>query len=448
MPNAADDAVFDLLRLTLTPGLGPVLIGRALKAFGERAAAVLEASAAGLMRVEGIGKERARTIVAGFAASAGKAEEELRRASDLGVRLIPITSDAYPPLLKQIADAPPILYVRGEIDAGVDRYPVGIVGSRACTHYGLEQTTRFAGALARGGLTIVSGGARGIDTAAHQAAITAGRTIAVLGCGLGECYPPDNRGLFDRIVAEGRGAIVSELPIRTPPSAENFPARNRIISGLSLGVLVIEAGRRSGALITARVAAEDHGREVFALPSRVDSSAAEGSLDLLKMGGALMVTHPDDVLRALESPARHVHGGSHAARFPARAAGGDEGLFAASASEGEGEGEGDGAGVGERDGDRGGAMSADDGEAESTQVTTANGAPTADAAPTAARGPSVRDAALNAAQAAIVAALDEPRTLDQLVAAANLPAAAIRAELTVLEIRRRIKRHGTRFVRV
>lgn len=401
MPSS-DPILRSLLRLTLVPGLGPVLIQRAIEAFGS-AEAVLGASAALLrQKVKGIGEVHARQIVGVVPGTEALAEEEFALADRLGVHLIGIGSPEYPPLLAQIPTAPPILYVRGSIDAlGRDRYTVGIVGSRSCTHYGREQSDRFAAHLAGAGLTIVSGGARGIDTAAHQAAIRAGgRTVAVLGCGLAECYPPDNRELFDRI-ADGHGAVVSELPLRTPPNAENFPARNRIISGLSLGVLVVEAGRKSGALITARLAVEEHGREVFALPARVDSSAAEGSLDLIKKGGAEMVTHPEDILQSLETPARHHFNGTHAARYGSTEAeaSGSDGLFAPEASAG------------------------------------------------ASTSESPRDAGLSESQKSILTALDAPRTLDQLSVELKLDAAKVRADITMLEIRRRVVRRGSAFER-
>lgn len=406
MSDPAPDTLA-LLRLTLTPGLGPILIRRAIEVLGSPSAA-LDAPEIAWRRIEGIGPDRARKIVSAIPASADLARAELDLAAQLGVRVLALTDPAYPPLLASTPDAPPILYIAGSFDTARDRYPLAIVGSRTCTHYGQEQTTRFARALAAAGITIVSGGARGIDTAAHHAALhVAGRTIAVLGCGLANCYPPDNKDLFARIAAEGRGAIVSELPLRTPPNAENFPARNRIISGLSLAVLVIEAGRKSGALITARVAAEDHGRDVFALPSRVDSSAAEGSLDLLKSGGALLVTHPDDILQALESPARHAFQGTHAARFPA-APSSEQPLFEA--------------------------------HAEASRPSATKSASPA--------SPGVRDAGLSAQQLAILAALDQALTLDALSAATGVPPAQLRADITMLEIRRRITRKGSLVARV
>jgi DNA processing protein len=398
-----DSATRALLRLTLTPGLGPVLIGRAVQEMGSYEAAA-DATEPALRRIRGIGEERARAIAEGLRASNASADAELRLADTLGVALVPMHDPAYPPLLRQLSDAPPLLYVRGRIDPDSgDRYPIAIVGSRSCTAYGVEQSERFGAALAQCGLTIVSGGARGIDTAAHRAAVRVkGRTVAVLGCGLAHCYPPDNTDLFETI-AESHGAVVSELPLNTPPNAENFPARNRIISGMSLGVLVIEAGRRSGALITARIAAEEHGREVFAVPARVDSASSAGSLDLLKAGGAALVTHPDDILQALESPARHAHQGTHEARFKPM-----QGQL--------------GFAVAEADAER----------------------PTTTATRSAAASP--RDAALTPEQHQILAALTEPRSLDDLARIVSRDVGALRADITVLEIRRRLERRGAMLV--
>lgn len=399
----------DLLRLTFIPGLGPVTIRHALEIFGSPTE-ILSASPAGLRRIKGIGEDRARSIAAGIAGSERLADDELALAQTLGVHLLSIRSPAYPPLLATIPNAPPILYMRGTLEHDqADRYPIAIVGSRSCSHYAVEQAERFGLHLGQAGLTIVSGGARGVDTAAHRGALRGkGRTVAVLGCGLAECYPPENADLFDRIAAEsggsgGAGCIVSELPLRTPPNAENFPARNRIISGLSLGVLVVEAGKKSGALITVRTAVEEHGREAFALPARVDSAHAEGSLELLKSGGAQLVTHPDDILQALESPARHLHAGTHDARYAVQRP----------------------------------AEDADAPEQESVN-------PSASPGPLfAAPPPPPRDSGLNETQRQILGALDAPRTIDDLGQRLNLDAAKLRTEITMLELKRRVVRRGS-----
>ncbi|MCA9287300.1 MAG: DNA-processing protein DprA, partial [Phycisphaerales bacterium] len=313
--QALDDRTRAMLALTLTPGIGPILAARLIAAFGSPDAA-LAASPAALERVPGIGRVKAKSLVDTIRQGPAGLERELDLIDRLAVRLIAVGSPDYPPLLAQIPNPPPLLYVRGRFEPELDRYPVAIVGSRRCTAYGLEQAERFAGVLGRAGLTIVSGGARGIDSAAHRGSLrAAGRTIAVMGCGLAHTYPPENRDLFEQIVAEGRGLLVSELPMDTAPAAENFPARNRIISGLSLGVIVLEAGRNSGSLITARLAGDDHGREVMAIPGRVDSQASEGTHALLKEGAAMLVTSPGDVLALLETPARHHHAGTHEARY-------------------------------------------------------------------------------------------------------------------------------------
>lgn len=312
MPNIQASPLFQLA-LTFTPGLGPVRSRRLIAHLGS-ASAIFEAAQSDIEQVEGVGATVARGVVENRDKALSLADKEMRKAEDLGVRVVAQDQPGFPQLLKPLPDCPLVLFIRGELDPE-DQFSLGVVGSRRCSQYGLEQSERFASRLASRGIRIVSGGARGIDTAAHRGALNAGgRTIVVLGCGLSHCYPPENLALFDSIV-DGGGAIVSELPCDAPPEGRNFPARNRIISGMSLGVLVVEAGRKSGALITARQAVEEHGREVFALPGRIDSDACAGSLDLLKMGGAQLVTEPSDIVHALEMPARHAHAGTHADRY-------------------------------------------------------------------------------------------------------------------------------------
>lgn len=305
------------LRLMLLPGLGPVRAGRLLDAFGGSVDRALGASHAAWTAVPGIGPVIARRALEAARGIDKRVQHECELLERHGVGLVTLGEPGYPPLLAEIPGAPRLLYIRGTLDhAGTDRYPVAMVGSRRSTQYGIEQAERFAGVLGRAGLTIVSGGARGIDSASHRGALrSGGRTISVQGCGLSRCYPPENADLYERIVGEGLGAIVSELPMDTEPKGEHFPARNRIISGLSLGVVVIEAGLKSGALITARLAAEEHGREVMIVPGRVDSPASAGSLDLLKRGCGALVTEPGDVVNLLEAPARFTHEGLHEARY-------------------------------------------------------------------------------------------------------------------------------------
>ncbi len=222
-------------------------------------------------------------------------DQVLTRIQKANVQLSTWQSTDYPPLLSQLLDAPPLLFMRGEITPA-DEWAVAIVGTRKATVYGREVAHRLATDLARNGVTIVSGMARGIDGIAHKAALEAGgRTIAVLGCGVDRVYPPEHKRLARRIAENG--ALVSDYPLGTPPEGSNFPPRNRIISGLSLGVIVIEAGLRSGALITADFAA-DQGRDVFAVPGSILSPASAGCNRLLR-DGAHVVTEARDVLETL-----------------------------------------------------------------------------------------------------------------------------------------------------
>jgi len=287
------------LVLSMVPGLGPTLTQRCIQAIGSPRA-VLGADTSQLAQVQGIGRQRAGEIRS--AMDRFTDGQALAREKDLiqqhNVSVLTSTDMDYPRLLKFIPDPPPLLYVRGQVRDD-DALALAMVGARKCTAYGRMQADRLAALSAQAGLCIISGGARGIDAAAHRAALRAGgRTIAVLGSGVANPYPPEHVDLFDEI-ANGYGAVVSELPMTTPPIAQNFPRRNRIISGLALGVLVIEAAARSGALITARLAVEEHTREVMALPGRADSPASAGCHKMIRQGWATLVTNVGDILDVL-----------------------------------------------------------------------------------------------------------------------------------------------------
>jgi DNA processing protein len=315
MPRAPEHVSDATLRLLLADGLGPVTLRRLRERFGNNDERIAEAPIAALDDVEGIGRDLATSIRR--AIDSADIDTERKAMRERGAELILLDDADYPPLLKAIADAPAALWLRGALDPQRDRLSMAIVGSRKCTAYGREQAGRFASLLAQSGLTIVSGGALGVDGEAHRAALrVGGRTIVVAGCGLSTHYPPEHADLFERIVTEQRGTLVSEFPMRTPPAAGNFPRRNRIISALSLGVLVIEAAQRSGALITARLAAEDHHREAMALPGRVDSPASAGCLKAIREGWAALVTSHADVLEQLDASDQLVRGALEAAGMP------------------------------------------------------------------------------------------------------------------------------------
>jgi len=291
------------LHWSLIPEVGPVLFGRLLERFGT-AQEALQAPAAAIGGIAGIGHDRAMRIAQ--ARATVDLEAELQRAEKRGVRILCREDQDFPPGLRHIPDPPICLYVRGTLEPQ-DAVAVGIVGSRRCTMYGREQARRFGHQLAARGLTVVSGLARGIDGEAHKGALEAGgRTIAVLGNGLAETYPPEHERLAEAIVVQG--ALVSELPMQTAPSAANFLPRNRLIAGLSLGVLVIEAAARSGSLTTARMAAE-YNREVFALPGRVDSDFSRGTNGLIRDQHAKCVTCADDVVDELGEVGDALRGG-------------------------------------------------------------------------------------------------------------------------------------------
>lgn len=309
MTRTADDIPDATLRLLLAGGAGAVLTARLRKHFGCDEA-IVAAPASRLAEVQGLAAGAAAALRRAIADA--EPARERQRITAGGARLIVRGDEDYPALLETIPDPPAALWIRGRLDDS-DLLSVAIVGARRCTAYGREQAARLASLLGESGLTIVSGGAAGIDGEAHRGALRVGaRTIAVYGCGLAVAYPPEHRELFERIVDAG-GALLSEYPMSMAPLAAHFPHRNRIISGLSVGVVVIEAARRSGALITARRAAEEHGREVMALPGRVDSPASAGCHLAIREGWAALVTNHADILCQLDASSQLVRGALEAA---------------------------------------------------------------------------------------------------------------------------------------
>jgi DNA processing protein len=282
--------------LKAVPGIGNVTFRRLLERFDTPEAA-LQASSASLSGVKGM----AATTIEGFKSGEWRrfADDECRRLESSAARLVTYISGDYPKSLFEIPDPPPFLYVKGELHSR--ELSIAIVGSRRSTSYGLLTTAKLAEALASHGVCVVSGMARGVDTAAHKGALhVGGRSIGVLGCGVDTMYPPENRKLFEQMAE--KGCLVSEFPLGTLPLAENFPRRNRIISGLSSGVLVVEAAEKSGSLITAQYALE-HGRDVFAVPGNISFATSRGCNRLIKQG-AKLVDCVEDILEELPEYAR------------------------------------------------------------------------------------------------------------------------------------------------
>ena len=283
-----------LAALCASPNLGPVTTRKLLSAFGS-AEAVFKAPAHRLQSVDGIGEKRAE----GIAAARKEVDSLARKLDELGkqnVRLVLHGGDDYPEALSILGDdAPLVLYIKGKMGES-DKVALAMVGSRNHSADGKVAAEQIAMELGRIGFTVVSGMARGIDTVAHRGCLAAGgRSIAVLGCGVDIAYPPENLGLMQRLAESG--AVISEFAPGTPPMPENFPRRNRLISGLSLGVLVVEAALKSGSLITARYALEQ-GKEVFAVPGSIRSKSSQGTNELIKQG-AKMVTSSEDIVAEL-----------------------------------------------------------------------------------------------------------------------------------------------------
>ncbi|MEP6809685.1 MAG: DNA-processing protein DprA [Chthoniobacterales bacterium] len=276
------------IALNMLPKMGPVRLRKLLEVF-ETPEQILAARASALRAVDGIGADVAEQIV--HWESAVDLSAELDRIRDFGATVITPTSEMYSRQLREIHAPPIVLYVWGELKER-DQHAIGVIGSRRTTHYGTEAAKKLSYQLAYSGLTVISGLARGIDTAAHQGALAAkGRTIAVIGSGLNKLYPPENAALAEKI-ANGNGAVVSEFSMDVEPDRQTFPMRNRIISGWSHGILVVEAGLNSGALITASQALEQ-GRAVYAVPGHIHAPSAMGSNRLIQQGAKLVMEAAD-----------------------------------------------------------------------------------------------------------------------------------------------------------
>jgi DNA processing protein len=292
--------LIETLALQQVRGWGPRTVSRLRESFGtidRILAASVSAIAAVTGECEMVVAARLRTL------DRKNARADFRRLEGLGGSMLTVFDEDYPAALRGIDDPPVVLRMLGSRSA-VDQYPiVSVVGARRCSAIGIDLATRFSTALCEAGFSICSGGALGIDAAAHRAALRAGSpTLAVLGSGLEYLYPPENESLFNAIAANG-GAVLSEYPCNVGPRPGRFPERNRIIAGLSLGVVVFEAGVRSGAMITARLAAEDYGREVLAVPGRVDTGASAGCHRAIREGWACLVDHPDQIVERIQEQA-------------------------------------------------------------------------------------------------------------------------------------------------
>ena len=282
------------IALNMVPQMGPVRLRKLLEVFAtpER---ILAAKRSELRSIDGIGNEVAEQIANWE--NAVDLPAELERIRDFGADVITAQSPTYPRQLREIHAPPIVLYVWGELTER-DQHAIGVIGSRRTSHYGAECAKKLSYQLAYSGLTVISGLARGIDTAAHQGALAAkGRTIAVIGSGLTKLYPPENAALADKI-RSGNGAVVSEFSMAVEPDRQTFPMRNRIISGWSHGILVVEAGLNSGALITAAQALEQ-GRSVYAVPGHINAPTAHGSNRLIQQG-AKLVMDASDILDDLQ----------------------------------------------------------------------------------------------------------------------------------------------------
>ncbi len=292
LQGAYEEEVFYCLALSFVKDVGP-LSARKLLARFKRPQNIFSASIEELAGCQDIGVKRAESIKAFQNWKA--VEEHLNKIKNYGITLLRYTDSLYPQSLRELDDAPLLLYCKGNM-LKEDALSIAVVGARGMTDYGRKVASQISSALASAGITVVSGLARGIDTVAHVGAIRAkGRTIAVMGSGIDIVYPPENKRLYEQIASSG--CIISEFPLETPPEKHNFPRRNRLISGLSLGVLVVEAAQSSGSLITAEYALQQN-KEVFAVPGRIDSMLSRGTNQLIRKG-ARLVQSAEDIIEEL-----------------------------------------------------------------------------------------------------------------------------------------------------
>jgi len=272
------------------PNVGPQKFRQLLQRFGN-AKTALEADSDTLSKIKGFGPQAIESWRRWK--KEGRGQKELELIDKWGVQIVPFSDPRYPKRLKELPDAPPLLYVKGELK---EEKRIAVVGTRKATIYGREMAEKISEALAASGWSVVSGLARGIDTAAHKAALRAGRSLAVIGSGIASLYPRENRNLAEEIARQG--ALISEFPMETPPERQNFPKRNRIVSGISEALLLIEAPIKSGAMITMRLA-KKQGRKRFALPGRADCDNYAGNLLLLREGECKLVCSSDEILADL-----------------------------------------------------------------------------------------------------------------------------------------------------
>jgi DNA processing protein len=311
--------VRDILILSRIPRVGSVRLGALITAYGS-AERVARSSPRELIELPEIDRVTASAIAAFFrgpdaAWAESFAEAQLARLDEIGAGTLTLWDDAYPPRLRTIAGPPPCLFYRGSL-LPQDDASLAIVGTRTPSPYGMQMAERFASGLGALGIAVVSGLARGIDTAVHAACVRGGfRTLAVIGSGLDVIYPPENRGLADALMAHG--ALISEFPCGTPPEPPNFPRRNRIVSGMTLGTLVIESRKDGGAMITARLALEQ-GRRLFVLRAPASARTPGKTRALIAEGKATVVSSVDDILVALDEPLRFEGRGTTGKLLPGR----------------------------------------------------------------------------------------------------------------------------------